>query len=701
MSEKSVSQKYHEQVYAGVLGKIIGVYLGRPVEGWPYEKIQEQFGEVDYYIHDKLKLPLIVADDDISGTFGFFRAMEEHGFNPNITSKDIGHTWLNNIIEDKTILWWGGLGRSTEHTAYLHLKNGIEAPESGSRLLNGPTLSNQIGAQIFIDAFAMMCPDDPEKAVYYIREAAQVSHDDLAVDAACFLGALEALAFSEKDVNSLLNKGLHFLKNKTLLKMIEHVREICLVHAHDWRRARADINKLYGYHLHDGPCHMVPNHAMVLASLLLGENDFHKSITIASSAAWDTDCNAGNIGCLNGIRLGLDAINEKVNLRDEVADRMLVVTADSGSCVTDAVLETRKILYATDCIYGQKDSHINSKRFAFDFPGSVQGFSACPYIENRSLGSYILHESYDKSGLAIQLHNCSDLLPFHISTPTFVDQKELIQNFATISSPTLYSGQVVETVIKSDNRGIKIRPYILQYDIHNNVQMTHGETFHLSEDFTQINWTMPNTDGMPIFRLGYQISADNNSSGKVIIDSIDWKGSPSEFAQKGVLMSSIWDTNPCWLQVWASSAKHFAPDFMYTYCISHPESNGVVTQGTRDWENYTIESNLMFSLHDYAGLVVRSVGHQRYYGAVFSEGKRVSILCRKDGVDTVLAEASFPYAQDVLYHVAFAAEGDLLTLTIGNERILEIKDTTYACGAAGYRIDKGTMLAENFIIRSV
>ncbi|MDA0260567.1 MAG: ADP-ribosylglycohydrolase family protein [Actinobacteria bacterium] len=30
---------YAEQVYAGVLGKIIGVYLGRPFEGWSNRRI--------------------------------------------------------------------------------------------------------------------------------------------------------------------------------------------------------------------------------------------------------------------------------------------------------------------------------------------------------------------------------------------------------------------------------------------------------------------------------------------------------------------------------------------------------------------------------------------------------------------------------------------------------------------------------------
>jgi len=30
----SIPHDYAERVYAGVLGKIIGVYLGRPFEGW-------------------------------------------------------------------------------------------------------------------------------------------------------------------------------------------------------------------------------------------------------------------------------------------------------------------------------------------------------------------------------------------------------------------------------------------------------------------------------------------------------------------------------------------------------------------------------------------------------------------------------------------------------------------------------------------
>ena len=33
-----------------------------------------QFGEINYYVHEHLDVPLIVTDDDISGTFTFLRA---------------------------------------------------------------------------------------------------------------------------------------------------------------------------------------------------------------------------------------------------------------------------------------------------------------------------------------------------------------------------------------------------------------------------------------------------------------------------------------------------------------------------------------------------------------------------------------------------------------------------------------------------
>jgi len=120
---------YEERVYAGILGKIIGVYLGRPFEGWNYDRILAELGEIDYYVHEKRGVPLVVTDDDISGTFTFLRALPDYDNDPGLTPAQIGQTWLNYLIEKRTVLWWGGMGNSTEHTAYLRLKHGYKAPE--------------------------------------------------------------------------------------------------------------------------------------------------------------------------------------------------------------------------------------------------------------------------------------------------------------------------------------------------------------------------------------------------------------------------------------------------------------------------------------------------------------------------------------------------------------------------------------------
>ncbi len=45
----ALSQDYAERVYAGVFGKMIGVYLGRPIEGWSHERIRAKLGEIWYY----------------------------------------------------------------------------------------------------------------------------------------------------------------------------------------------------------------------------------------------------------------------------------------------------------------------------------------------------------------------------------------------------------------------------------------------------------------------------------------------------------------------------------------------------------------------------------------------------------------------------------------------------------------------------
>ena len=67
-----LDKNFEEKVYAGVLGKIIGVFLGRPFEGWSYERIMKELGPINYYVNEKLDFPLPVSDDDITAHLPFY-----------------------------------------------------------------------------------------------------------------------------------------------------------------------------------------------------------------------------------------------------------------------------------------------------------------------------------------------------------------------------------------------------------------------------------------------------------------------------------------------------------------------------------------------------------------------------------------------------------------------------------------------------
>jgi hypothetical protein len=74
---------------------------------------------------------LVVTDDDIAGTFAFPRALADNGYPSRLSAEQVGQVWLNYVVEGRSIFWWGGIGSSTEHTAYLRLKSGVPAPRGG------------------------------------------------------------------------------------------------------------------------------------------------------------------------------------------------------------------------------------------------------------------------------------------------------------------------------------------------------------------------------------------------------------------------------------------------------------------------------------------------------------------------------------------------------------------------------------------
>jgi ADP-ribosylglycohydrolase len=674
---------YAERVYAGVLGKVIGVYLGRPFEGWTYQMIQERLGDVDYYVHDKLGVPLIVTDDDISGTFTFLRALEDHGNRRDLTAREVGESWLNYLIRERTVLWWGGLGNSTEHTAYLRLASGIEAPESGSMALNGKVVAEQIGAQIFIDGWAMVCPGDPDQAVQFADAAARVSHDGEAVYGARVLAAMEAMAFVESDTDRLIDKALEYIPGDSVIATM--IGDIRSWHARekDWRATREMIEATYGYDKYGGNCHMVPNHGLIIHSLLHGEGDFSETLKIINTSGWDTDCNSGNVGCLLGIKEGLAGIdaglNRGLDWRGPVADRLYMPTADGGRAISDCASEAVQIVNMGRALRGEGVLQPKGgAQFHFSLPGALQGFQVTEgegEVRNVRLAS-------GERGLRI-----SSSGSVRVGTPVFTPSKETAKYFegrgyALMASPRVFPGQRLEAVLTEAEVDVAVNLYLTCYGEDDEPYTLEGQrvTAGAGEPQISVSMPVPALPG-PVFEVGIRVSG---GAGSIAVDRLGWSGTPelsfSRPAHKGSMWRRAWVNGVDSLQAW----RHLPEMFR----LIQNEGIGLVMQGTREWRDYRVTATVTPHMVRRTGVAARVQGMTRFYGLLLAPDGRLQLVRMVHG-EAVLAEVPFDWQLDETYEIALAVEGDRLIGRVNGATLIECNDSALDAGAVGLLVEEG------------
>jgi ADP-ribosylglycohydrolase len=704
---------YLERVYAGVLGKIIGVYLGRPFEGWTYQRITSELGEIWDYIHERFNVPLIVADDDISGTFTFLRALPDHGGTADVTAEQIGKTWLNYIVEDRSILWWGGMGNSTEHTAYLRLKAGIPAPASGSIASNGKTVAEQIGAQIFIDGWALVAPGNPKLAVELAGKAGSVSHDGEAIYAAQLVAAMEAQAFIEPKIDQLIETGLKYLPADSLItQLVNDIRDWHRTDG-DWRVTRERIEHRYGYDKFPGNCHVIPNHAVIILSLLYSEDDFRRALMIANTAGWDTDCNSGNVGCLLGIKNGLAAIDPK--LRTPVADRLYLSTADGGRCITDAVRETYEICKMALNL-GQAPAAPtpkNGARFHFTLPGSVQGFQVEPSGGARL--ALVLH-SFSEGGceadfervvttqdrtLTLDFKFLPGDEPVRITTPTFIppDSKDA-SHYCLMACPTLYPGNIVRGRLfagAKNSAPVRVAPFVTYYGANDELYYHHGPARTLDPNAAQdFQWQIEDLTGAPIAQLGLEVSSDNAAAGKLHIDYIDWSGTPTTVFRRP-------DNNgKMWLRSWINAVDHVGTRWASPFHLSQNRGTGLFIQGSRDWQNYSVQAAIVSDPAKSFGLAARVQGLTRYYALLLGSGQVLRLVRNYDGVE-VLAEVPWHWNWSERYQFILEVNGPTIIGSINGTELIRYNDpdATLLDGGIALVCEEGLIMTDEVKVTAV
>ena len=697
------SIEYAERVYSGVLGKIIGVYLGRPFEGWRHEEIKARLGFIEGFVHELLDRPLVVTDDDITGTFTFLRAIQDHGLSLDLTSAEIGKSWLNYIIELRSILWWGGFGVSTEHTAFTRLKEGIEAPASGSIELNGKTVAEQIGAQIFIDGWGLISPGDPERAASLAARAASVSHDGEAIHGAQMVAAMIAQAFIESNPETLIEEGLNYIPEFSLISLlIQDIRNWHRDESEDWERNFHRVRETYGYDRYRGGCHMVPNHALIILALLHGQGDFQRSLGIVNTCGWDTDCNSGNVGCILGVAGGLNVLDSGWDYRGPVADRLFLPQADEGRAITDAVGEAYTIVnIARSLDHLPELEPKDGACFHFSLPGSVQGFRTIEDHTNRGclkIANGRLPNDPGSRSLELSYHRLATGCSAFAATQTWLVPEDFeMQGYSLDACPTLYPGQTIEARIVADPGNanpITVGLAIQTFNAEDTLEIVSGSWRELPPgQSTELAWEVPENAGYPIATVGIQLSSCQRTLGRVYLDRLTWIGTPK-------VTFSFSDASEPARRAWVFDAPVFGPSrFENIYWMSAYDRRGLAYQGSRQWTDCEARADLKVKLATSAGLLARVQGLRRFYALELTDQQTVRIIKVRHNL-SVLAEASRPWIPEKTVDLHFTVTGNHLQGWIEGELILEAddEDAPLLDGAAGLTVVHGHLSATKFTV---
>ena len=505
-----------ERIYAGFLGMNAGIRLGAPVEpaAWDFDRIAQFYGEIKGYVRDYKNF---AADDDVNGPVYFLRGLLDNGIHNALTPQAVGESWLNYARDGIGLYWWGGEGVSTEHTAYINLKNGIPAPKSGSIEQNGIILAEQIGGQIFIDTWGLINLGDPHRAAQMATAAASVSHDGNGLYGAAFMAACIAAAYEAKSMDDILDAGMAEIPaDSTYAAVVNAVRAFHAAHPDEWRSCMRMLMADWGYDKYTGVCHIIPNAGVCILSMLYGNGDFARTIEIASMCGWDTDCNAGNVGTILGVYCGLEGIPS--HYRKPIND-FIALSGVSG-CLNNLDVPTYcKFLYQLYRLtHGMEEDPLvrlprgGEQLFDFALPGSTHGLR----LSNRL--RCMVHT--DDSGLklivdrVLPADNCDIYYKPFYRRHDFDDER-----YKPVFSPTVYSGQTLRLRlvphVYPDGQRISdgqlfLRPYIRT--AFREERYEGAVQWLESEKEVEVRFRIPDTGGDCVAEVGFHVEASANTT---------------------------------------------------------------------------------------------------------------------------------------------------------------------------------------------
>ncbi len=679
-----IPNHYLEKTYAGFIGMNVGIRLGAPVEptAWTSDRIERFYGDITTYVKN---FKNFAADDDVNGPVYFLRALYDGAKDRKLEPKDVADAWLNYSRDGVGMFWWGGYGVSTEHTAYLNLKAGILAPESGSARTNGIIMAEQIGGQIFIDTWGMVFPGNPKMAAEYASIAASVSHDVNGIYGAAFIAACISKAYETDCVETIIGEGLmHIPEESTYAAVVNSVITYYKNAPDDYKGCLKHLQDNWGYDKYKGICHIIPNAGVCVLSMLYGKT-FNRTVEIATMCGWDTDCNAGNVGSIMGIACGLEGI--AAHYRKPINDSVVLSGISGYLNILDIPTYSKELALLGYKLAGENPpKHIVDSfkegeiHFDFELPGSTHNLRLSNEI-NCSLrhSTKVAHSGTGSAEILFDRmsrgQKCKIYYKPFYRRDDFDDER-----YMPVFSPTAYAGQEVSMMVYVDRysgESVIINPYVR--NTHTKADVLIGGTVIKDSGWQEVRFTIPDLGGVMVDEIGLLFEANspakNKDFGCLYIDDFKISG-------KSNYSIAIEKQKMEFASITPFSHNHGAWEIvdgkMEAMCNDHAEAmtgnyftkdvivKGVITP-------YTGNSHL---------ISLRVQGALKGYYAGFVQGG-VAIYRNNSGM-TLLSHVPFAWQYDETYKVEFEAKESKLSFSVNGMQLIVIEDAALTYGMVGY-----------------
>ena len=413
-------------------------------------------------------------------------------------------------------------------------------------------------------------------------------------------------------------------------------------------------------------------------------------------------------------------------IRDSISpvnDTIYLPTSNGAETMTDALRESQNIVNITRRINGLENNLIkDNARYNFEMPDSTQAWKVNKLNDN-NLNTRIANVAYESKigqrALEIDFSNLSIGHSSVVYVDTFFPdwftelkgaQRQKFFHYDFVGCPIVYTGQKIKTeIISKSKNNIKVTLFIKYWGEEDKlIQIDTKEYELLNNEVKSIEWTVPDTFSNPIGQIGFVISSDTNTSGKLLINYLDIEGTPRttfqrpehiENAAKNGYFFNQEFYGQLWKRAWVNDIDKWQYRWMESFKIINGVGRGHILQGSSSWKDYSVSSKVNFPLASAGGLVIRSQGVKRYYSLELTSKNKLQINKMFYELET-LKEVDFNFEFYKDYELQFTVNENKLSGYVDGKLLIETqdKDNSFESGMIGFIAQDGTLSSNSISI---